>query len=235
MGSSWTVRRVGAVRLAEVYYRRRYWGPRTVIVGPGYIRNVDIRRYVNVNKTVIIDREKLYSARGRYEPVKDARLAKEVANSGRPTVDVTGDAARGVDMSKAYLIARSGDFSRRPQFADAKPFERQQARVGGDNVKALSDGIRTATLNTPGSRKNQPLPFVEKKDQSESRKLPANPVTQTGGRPLVNTGIGSATQTARRPPVNTGVGSATQTGGRPPFNTGAPTAKGGTTKHPHRQ
>jgi len=160
----------------EVYYGRRYWGPRTVIVRENvYIRNVDIRRYVNVNKTVIIDKERLYSARGRYEPVKDARIAKEVVNSGRATAGVTGDVGRGVDLSKAHHFARSGDFSHKPQFADARPFETRQARVGGDNVKALSDGIRKANLNTPAARTNQPLPPVEKTARDKTRDIPTSP------------------------------------------------------------
>jgi hypothetical protein len=165
----------------EVYYGRRYWGPRTVVFRENiHIRDVELRRYANVNRAVIIDKERFYNPHTRYESVKDAKVIGDVVHSGHAEHVLTRDTLRGANFSMEHHFARSGDFSQKPQVvAFNKP---QGFGHGGENAKALGDRIVKANALNPAPRTNQPLPFAEQKGQGNRRELPQLPQNLHTGR-----------------------------------------------------
>jgi hypothetical protein len=159
----------------EAYYGRRYWGPRTVIYNER-IRDVDFRKYVNVNRVVIIEKERLYSGHRRYESVRDATVVREVVSHGRGAPVVTRDMVQGADLRMEHHFARTGDFSHKPGFDVAKEFDTGRRRFGDGNINAqgLAQGIQKANLKIPEPRTNQALPFSKAGDNNR-RNLPETP------------------------------------------------------------
>jgi hypothetical protein len=166
----------------EVCYGRRYWGPRTVVLRENvHIRDVDLRRYANINRAVIVDKERFYSPHARYEYVKDAKVVTDVVHSGHTEHVLTRDTLRGTNSSMEHHFARSGDFSQKPQ---AVAFTRPQGSFGhsGENAKALGDRIAKANAVNPAPRTNQPLPFAEQKAEGNRRELSRLPQDHQSGR-----------------------------------------------------
>ena len=172
-------RYVGWVPLSayEPYYGRRYWGPRTVIYNQRVVvKNIEVHKYVNVNRVVVIDKDRLYGTHRRYQTVRDATVVKQVVNSGQAAPVVTRDVVRGANVKMEHHFANNGDLSRRPRADAVKEFEGRRRNFGdrNENAGAVAQRLQKASLKTPETRTNQPLPFA-KSEQENRRNLPETP------------------------------------------------------------
>jgi DNA segregation ATPase FtsK/SpoIIIE-like protein len=165
----------------EVYYGRRYWGPRSVVYHQN-IRHVEFHKYVNVNRVVIVDKDRLYGVHRRYETTRDVRVVKEVVNNGRAAPIVTRDVVKGADLKMEHHFARSGDFSRKPNVdGTAELAGRRRGSGGTENAQALAPGIQKANLKTteakPGDENRRNLPETPRelrREQRQEKRLEAN-------------------------------------------------------------
>ena len=172
-------RYVGWVPLAvhEPYYGRRYWGPRTVIYNERVVvKNIEVHKYVNVNRVVVVDKDRLYGTHRRYQTVRDATVVKQVVSNGRATPVVTRDVVRGANLKMEQHFVSNGDLSRRPRVDAVKEFESRRRNFGdrNENAGAVAQRLQKASLKTPETRTNQPLPFA-KSEQENRRNLPESP------------------------------------------------------------
>ena len=172
-------RYIGWVPLSayEPYYGRRYWGPRTVIYNERVVvRNIEVHKYVNVNRVVVVDKERLYNVHRRYESVRDAKVVREVVNSGKGTPVVTREVVQGANLKMEHHFRSDGDLSRRPRVDAVKEFEGRRRNFGdrNENAGAVAQRLQKASLKTPEARSNQPLPFA-KSEQENRRNLPETP------------------------------------------------------------
>jgi DNA segregation ATPase FtsK/SpoIIIE-like protein len=171
-------RHIGWVPIApyEVYYGRRYWGPRGVIYREN-IRHVEIHRYVNVNRTVVIEKDRLYGVHRRYERTRDVNVVKEVVNNGRAAPIVTRDVVKGADLKMEQHFARSGDFSRKPNVDGATELAGRRRGAGGgtENAQASAPGIQKASLKAGDENKrNIPeSPRDLRREQRQEKRLEA--------------------------------------------------------------
>ncbi len=161
----------------EPYYGRRYWGPRTVIYNERVVvRNIEVHKYVNVNRVVVVDKERLYNVQRRYETVRDVTVVREVVNRGRATPVVTRELVRGADLKMEHHFARNEDLSRRPRVDAVKEFEARRRNFGdrNENAGAITQRLQKASVKTPEARTTQALPFA-KSEQENRRNLPETP------------------------------------------------------------
>jgi len=169
-------RHIGWVPISpyEVYYGRRYWGPRTVIYND-HIRNVDIRRHVNINRVVVVDKDRLYGVHRRYETTRDVTVIKNVVNNGRAAPIVTREVVQGADLKMEHHFARSGDFSRKPNVDATNEFATRRRGAGGatENAQATPPGIQKASAKMPLGETGQP-PIAKAGDENK-RGLPESP------------------------------------------------------------
>jgi DNA segregation ATPase FtsK/SpoIIIE-like protein len=176
-------RHIGWVPISpyEVYYGRRYWGPRSVIYNE-HMRNVDFRRYVNINRVVVVDKERLYGVHRRYETIRDVTVVKNIVNNGRAAPVVTREVVKGADLKMEHQFARSGDFSRKPNVDGAAEFAGRRRGAGGtENAQALAPGIQKANLKTTeaklGDENKRNLPDTPRelrREQRQEKRLEAN-------------------------------------------------------------
>jgi DNA segregation ATPase FtsK/SpoIIIE-like protein len=170
-------RHIGWVPISpyEVYYGRRYWGPRSVIYND-HIRNVDIRRYVNINRVVVVEKDRLYGVHRRYETTRDVTVIKNVVNNGRAAPIVTREVVQGADLKMEHHFARSGDFSRKPNADAAIEFAGRRRGSGGgtENAQAATQGIQKASAKMPLAGTGQPPPIAKPGDENK-RGLPDSP------------------------------------------------------------
>ena len=168
-------RHIGWVPISpyEAYYGRRYWGPRSVVYHNN-IRHVEFRRYVNVNRVIVVDKDRLYGVHRRYENTRDARLVKEVVNNGRAAPVVTRDVVGGNKMERHF--ARSGDFSRKPNVDAATEFSgRRRGSTGGTaTAQTPAPGIQKASIKAPDT-KTGAMPAVVKPGEENKRNIPDTP------------------------------------------------------------
>jgi hypothetical protein len=172
-------RYVGWVPLSvyEPYYGRRYWGPRTVIYNERVVvRNIEVHKYVNVNRVVVVDKERLYGVHRRYETVRDASVVRQVVSNGQATPGLTRDMVRSANVKMEQHFVSNGDLSRRPRVDAVKEFESRRRNFGdrNENAGAVAQRLQKASLKTPETRTNQPLPFA-KSEQENRRNLPETP------------------------------------------------------------
>lgn len=170
VGWVYTESHIGWVPLCwhESYYGRYYWGPRTVVYKDVYkVKNVDVRRFVNVNKAVVVEKAKFYGSHRRYESIKNQAIVRQVVNSGRNTAGMSHEALRGADLRMEHHIARSGDFSHKPQTGLAQGFVDRQAR----RQTARNPEVQKTSLKTP----DLPAPHGVKPEQQNKRNLPETP------------------------------------------------------------
>jgi hypothetical protein len=172
-------RYVGWVPLSayEPCYGRRYWGPRTVIYNERVVvKNIEVHKYVNVNRVVVVDKARLYKVHRRYETVRDVSVVRQVVKNGQPAPVVTRDIVRGANLKMEHHFARNGDLSHRPRGDAVKEFEARRRNFGDRNetAGAVTQRFQKASLKTPETRTNQPLPFA-KSEQENRRNLPESP------------------------------------------------------------
>jgi hypothetical protein len=192
-------RHVGWVPLSvyEPYYGRRYWGPRTVIYNERVVvRNIVVHNYVNVNRVVVVDKDRLYGTHRRYQVVRDVTVVKQVVNSGQGVPVVTREVVRGANMKMEHHFANDGDLSRRPRVDAVKDMEARRKNFGdrNENAGAVAQRLQKASVKIPEARTNQPLPIV-KSEQENRRNLPETPRERQKQR-----------QEERRQEANTGRG-----------------------------
>lgn len=162
----------------EAYYGRRYWGPRSVVYHQN-MRYVEFHKYVNVNRTVIVDKDRLYGVHRRYETTRDVKIVKEVVNNGRAAPIVTRDVVKGADTKMENHFARSGDFSRKPNADGVSEIaSRRRGVTGTENAQALGQGIQKANLKVPegktadGGKRDLPqTPRDLRRDERQERRL----------------------------------------------------------------
>jgi DNA segregation ATPase FtsK/SpoIIIE-like protein len=171
-----TGRHIGWVPISpyEVYYGRRYWGPRSVVYNDR-IRNIEIRRYVNVNRVVVVEKERLYGVHRRYEGTRNVTLVKEVVNNGRAAPLVTREVVKGADTRMEQHFARSGDFSRKP---NAQAINEFAARRRGSGTTATAQTatpeVRKAALKTSPDKVAASPPAARAAAESK-RAMPETP------------------------------------------------------------
>jgi hypothetical protein len=192
-------RYVGWVPLSvhEPYYGRRYWGPRTIIYNERIVvKNIVVHKYVNVNRVVVVDKDRLYGTHRRYQTVRDATVVKQVVSNGQATPGLTREAVRGANLKMEHHFANNGDLSRRPRVDAVKEFEGRRRNFGdrNENAGAVTQRLQKASLKTPEARSNQPPPFA-KSEQENRRNLPETPRERQKQR-----------QEERRQEANTGRG-----------------------------
>lgn len=172
-------RHIGWVPISpyEAYYGRRYWGPRSVVYYPN-VRHVEFRNYVNANRVVIIEKDRLYGVHRRYETTRDVRVVKEVVNNGRAAPVVTRDVVGGNAKMEQHF-ARSGDFSRKPNADATSELAARRRGSGGATVNAQSPTaeVQKASLKTSGD-KTGASPAIAKPGNDNKRNLPETPRDQ---------------------------------------------------------
>src|SRR5262245_31405845 len=131
----------------EAYYGRRYWGPRSVVYYQN-MRHVEIHRYVNINRVVVVDKDRLYGVHRRYETTRDVRVVKDVISNGRHEPVVTREVVKGADLKAERQFARSGDMSHKPR-VDADSDLAARRRGGTSNALAPNQGVQKASLKVP--------------------------------------------------------------------------------------
>jgi len=181
----------------ETYYGRRYWGPRTVVYNERVVvQNIAVQKYVNVNRVVVIDKERLYNVNRRYETVRDVTVVRQVVSNGQVTRVVTRDVVRGADLKMEQHFVSNGDLSRRPRVDAVKDMEARRKNFGdrNENAGAVAQRLQKASVKTPETRTNQPPPFA-KSEQENRRNLPESPRERQKQR-----------QEERRQEANTGRG-----------------------------
>jgi len=160
---------------SEVYYGRRYWGPRSVVYHQN-IRHVEFHKYVNVNRVVIVDKDRLYGVHRRYETTRDVRVVKEVINNGRAAPVVTRDVVKGANLKMEHHFARSGDFSRKPNVDAVSEFAARRRSGGGtENAQAVTQGVQKANVRTPEGKTGQAPALAKTGDDKNRRDLPETP------------------------------------------------------------
>jgi DNA segregation ATPase FtsK/SpoIIIE-like protein len=169
-------RHIGWVPIShyEAYYGRRYWGPRSVVYYPNG-RYVEFRNYVNANRVVVIEKERLYGVHRRYETSKDASVVKEVVSNGRTTPVVTRDVVGGNSKMEQHF-ARSGDFSRKPN-VDGTTELASRRRNSGDatvNAQPAVPEVQKASLKNSADRV-APIPALNNSSNNGKRNLPETP------------------------------------------------------------
>jgi len=168
-------RHIGWVPISpyEAYYGRRYWGPRSVVYHNN-IRQVEFRRYVNVNRVIVVDKDRLYGVHRRYETNRDVRVVKEIVNNGRTAPVVTRDVV-GTNAKMEHHFARSGDFSRKPNVDAATEFAGRRRGSAGATATAQTPapGIQKASIK-PSDTKTGPTPAVVKPGEESKRNVPDN-------------------------------------------------------------
>lgn len=172
-------RYIGWVPLSvyEPYYGRRYWGPRTVIYTERVVvRTIEVHRYVNVNRVVVIDKEGFYNVRRRYETVRDVSVVRQVVNNGQGTPVMSRDMVRGANLKMEHHFASGGDISRKPRSDLVKEFEARRQNIGdrNENAEAISQRLQNASLKAPVIR-STPRPPIGKQERSTRRDLPETP------------------------------------------------------------
>ncbi len=168
-------RHIGWVPISpyEAYYGRRYWGPRSVVYHNN-IRHVEFRRYVNANRVIVVDKDRLYGVHRRYETTRDARVVKEIVNNGRAAPVVTRDVV-GTNTKMEHHFARSGDFSRKPNTDAATEFAGRRRGSAGATATAQTPapGIQKTSIKAPDT-KTGPTPAVKPGEEGK-RNLPDTP------------------------------------------------------------
>jgi hypothetical protein len=141
-----------------------------------HIRNVDIRRYVNINRVVVVEKDRLYGVHRRYETTRDVTVIKNVVNNGRAAPLVTREVVQGADLKMEHHFARSGDFSRKPNADAAVEFAARRRGAGGgtENAQAVTPGIQKASAKAPLAGPGQPPPIAKPGDENK-RNLPDTP------------------------------------------------------------
>jgi hypothetical protein len=181
----------------EPYYGRRYWGPRTVIYNERVvIRNIEVHKYINVNRVVVVDKERLYNVHRRYETVRDVSVVRQVVNSGQATPVVTREIVRGANLKMEHHFASDQDLSRKPRVDAVKEIEARRKNFGDrkENAGAVAQRLQKASVKIPETRTNQPPP-IAKSEQENRRNLPETPRERQKQR-----------QEERRQETNTGRG-----------------------------
>jgi DNA segregation ATPase FtsK/SpoIIIE-like protein len=165
-------RHIGWVPISpyEAYYGRRYWGPRSVVYHNN-IRHVEFRRYVNANRVIVVDKDRLYGVHRRYETTRDARVVKEIVNNGRAAPVVTRDVVGGNKMERHF--ARSGDFSRKPNSDATTELAGRRRGTGGGTAtaQAPAPGIQKASIKAPDTKAG-PVPAIAKSGGENKSNLP---------------------------------------------------------------
>jgi DNA segregation ATPase FtsK/SpoIIIE-like protein len=166
-------RHIGWVPISpyEAYYGRRYWGSRSVVYHNN-IRHVEFRRYVNVNRVIVVDKDRLYGVHRRYETTRDARVVKEIVNNGRAAPVVTREVVRGANTKMEHHFARSGDFSRKPNADAVNEFASRRRGSAGATATAPTAApvIQKASIKTDA--KAGPTPAIAKSGDESKRNLP---------------------------------------------------------------
>jgi DNA segregation ATPase FtsK/SpoIIIE-like protein len=166
-------RHIGWVPISpyEAYYGRRYWGPRSVVYHNN-IRHVEFRRYVNVNRVIVVDKDRLYGVHRRYETTRDARVVKEIVNNGRAAPVVTREVVQGANTKMEHHFARSGDFSRKPNADAVNEFASRRRGSAGATATAQTAApvIQKASIKT--DTKAGPTPAIAKSGDESKRNLP---------------------------------------------------------------
>lgn len=168
-------RHIGWVPISpyEAYYGRRYWGPRSVVYHNN-IRHVEFRRYVNANRVIVVDKDRLYGVHRRYETTRDARVVKEIVNNGRAAPVVTRDVV-GTNTKMEHHFARSGDLSRKPNADAATELAARRRGSAGATATAQTPapGIQKTSIKAPDT-KTGPTPAVKPGEEGK-RNLPDTP------------------------------------------------------------
>jgi hypothetical protein len=154
------------------------------------IRHVEIHKYVNVNRVVVVNKDRLYGVHRRYETTRDVTVVKNIVNNGRAAPVVTREVVQGADLKKEHHFARSGDFSRKPNVDATSEFAGRRRGSGGgtETAQALAPGIQKANLKTsegtgqpalakPGDENKRNLPETPRelrREQRQEKRLEAN-------------------------------------------------------------
>jgi hypothetical protein len=169
-------RHVGWVPMSpyEVYYGRRYWGPRSVVYH-NQVRHVEIHRYVHANRVIVVDKDRLYGSHRRYDAIRDRAVVREIVDRGRAAPIVTRE-VQGADTKMEHQFARSGDFSRKPKGDAVAEFagRRRGSARGTATAQTGAPEIQKTSLKTPDVKAG-PMPAVVRPGDEAKRKLPATP------------------------------------------------------------
>ncbi len=170
-------RHIGWVPISpyEVYYGRRYWGPRSVVYTEN-IRNVEIRKYVNVNRVVVVEKDRLYSVHRKYESTRDPQLVKAVVNNGHAAPVVTREIMQGTNTQLDHHFARTGDFSRKPNVDAVSELATRRRGVGSGAVNAQAPGtaVERVNIKSSGDQRGQ-VAESAKTGNGTKRNLPSSP------------------------------------------------------------
>jgi hypothetical protein len=157
----------------EVYYGRRYWGPRGVVYH-NHMRHVEFHRYVNANRVIVVDKDRLYHVHRRYEPHRDRVVVKQIVDNGKAAPIVTREVVGNNKMDKHF--ARSGDFSRKPNVdATSELAARRRGSAGAAaTAQTSAPGVQKTSIKTPDTKTGS-MPAVAKPGDDTKRNLPDTP------------------------------------------------------------
>ena len=154
---------------------------------------IEVHKYLNVGKAVVIEKERLYRANRRYDSVTESRVIKEVVNSGRAFRGATRDLVRAADLGREHHFIRAGDVSRIPKFNPVTEFtaRRKDLRAPAEVARISNNPTSKTSTKVVG-----PVPSFanSRTDQGNKRGLPEAPRIHAPARDLGSTGITKSSQ-----------------------------------------
>jgi len=145
VGWFYTDRHVGWVPLAphETYYGRHYWGPNSVVITNANIRStqINIHRYANVQRSVIVDKADFYAGHKRYNTISGVdktRLIKEA----RPAPVIQKSLIQNVTNVKNQYKYTTVEAERKPNRIVTNQIRTREREEKVENAATLMQDVR---------------------------------------------------------------------------------------------
>ena len=167
---------VGWVPLAphEPYYCHRHWGPRSIVVRDVHVTNVQVNRYVNINRAVVVKNQDFYRVNNyrnyRVRDVDQRTIASQYRAA--PLIDQKIVPDRGRERysfspqrtERSQQSVSSGGGLDRPSAAKVERTEKRAPSGGAEQPG------RTPTRQEKGKLEERPRPDAVKKPSSSAKR-----------------------------------------------------------------
>jgi len=124
---------IGWVPLAwdEEYYGHRHWGPRTVIVRPHTVININIYRYRFIDEAVVIPRDRFYRGT-RYTPFVQREVSRDIiVNNYQPVTVINNTVINNYNVDRRRFAFNDVEVDRKPHVTVVNRINANQRTISG--------------------------------------------------------------------------------------------------------
>ncbi|HBG19233.1 MAG TPA: hypothetical protein DDY32_08145, partial [Desulfobulbaceae bacterium] len=124
---------IGWVPLAwdEEYYGHRHWGPRTVIVRPYTVININIHRYRFIDEAVVIPRDRFYRGT-RYTPFVQREVSRDIiVNNYQPVTVINNTVINNYNVDRRRFAFNDVEVDRKPHVTVVNRINANQRTISG--------------------------------------------------------------------------------------------------------